>query len=307
MGELDCRDPFEPIYESRYPEEGPVFRFWLPGIWITTPLYEPGVEEVSGRDHLGFYPREREESRGWDGWDEPDGNDSAWGYFDAVLGSEGDVDGSAALDLGSMYYNEGMRYRDRDDRDVRVGCFRAAEVLYRHAARHGNPQAYCNLGYVYSYDRCEGAYWEAVMNDRYARFARDAEPYPRDEVAYRCFALAADAGLPQACYKQGDLVSAGRGCAQSDERAHDLFARAYELAADVGDDLVKGSAALRLAHCHAEGKGCEQGFEEALAWYERAERSLDLAVRSGETFYRERLRDARAGVRRMRQELSGEY
>lgn len=307
MGELDCRNPFEPIYESRYPEEGPVFRFWLPGIWITAPLYEPGVEEAGRRDHLGFYPRRDEESHDWDGWDEPAGDDPLWSYLDATVGPEDDVDGSAALRLGSAYYDEGMRYRDRRDRDVRVGCFRAAEVLYRHAARHGNLQAYCNLGYVYGYDRCEGAYWEAIVNDRYNRLAHDAEPYPRDQIAYRCFALAADAGLPEACYKQGDLVAAGRGCARDDGRAHDLFARAYGLGAEARDDLVMGSAALRLARCHAEGRGCAQSFQEALAWYERAERHLGSAVRAGETLYRERLHEAQRGARRMRQELSGAY
>lgn len=49
-----------------------------------------------------------------------------------------DPDGSIALGLGGMYYKEGMHYTAASERQKRVDCFRAAGILYRHAAGRGN-------------------------------------------------------------------------------------------------------------------------------------------------------------------------
>lgn len=49
-----------------------------------------------------------------------------------------DPDGSIALGLGGMYYEEGMHYTAASERRKRVDCFRAAGILYRHAAGRGN-------------------------------------------------------------------------------------------------------------------------------------------------------------------------
>lgn len=49
-----------------------------------------------------------------------------------------DPDGSIARGLGGIYYEEGMHYTAASERRKRVDCFRAAEILYRHAAGRGN-------------------------------------------------------------------------------------------------------------------------------------------------------------------------
>lgn len=44
-----------------------------------------------------------------------------------------------------------------------------------------------------------------------------------------------------------------------------------------------------------------------MGWYELATTGLGIAVRSGEDWYRGVHRRAEAGLKRVRQELSGEY
>lgn len=76
-----------------------------------------------------------------------------------------DPDGSIALGLGGMYYEEGMHYTAASERQKRVDCFRAAEILYRHAAGRGNAIGWLCLRYVYAYDRCEGRYFRSYYNN----------------------------------------------------------------------------------------------------------------------------------------------
>ena len=52
-----------------------------------------------------------------------------------------------------------------DEHEKRIMCFQAAELLYLHASKKGNPIGDLNLGYVYSYDRCEGRYWNRSLAD----------------------------------------------------------------------------------------------------------------------------------------------
>lgn len=215
-----------------------------------------------------------------------------------------DPDGSLALSLGSDYYNEGMSCDGRTEHARRVGCFQAAEVLYLHSSRLGNAMADDNLSYVYSYDRCEGAYWDSV--------AAGAER-PRQEesldVAGRAFAhcrLAAQAGIAESCYKLGDFLRDGRGCEADLVEAYRWYRRSYELGRSE-DPVFWGSAALRLGRAHEEGEGCRQSFEEARAWYSRAVTGLSVAVREGESWYRGSLRGAEAGLARVEQELAGDY
>ncbi len=182
-----------------------------------------------------------------------------------------------------------------DEHDLRVDCFRAAELLYLHAADHGNTVAYANLGYVYSYDRCEGLYWDA----------KPETPYPTEQRAFECYSVAANKGDPESMYKVGDLLLSGRGCEPDAKRAYGLFLQSYELGK--GEPVVWGSAAFRLGQCHEEATGCEQSFELALQWYRLAVTGLDIAVNSGDWFYEKVLAAAKKKVARIEQELDGRY
>ena len=127
------------------------------------------------------------------------------------------------------------------------------------------------------------------------------QPYPREERAFECFEKAAQAGIPEACYKLGDLFKHGMGCEPSATMAHLWYVRAAELATHERP-VILGSIALRLAGCYEEGFGCGQDFERALEWYDKAASALEVAVDAGETWCEKALAGARAGVKRCRQE-----
>ena len=227
-----------------------------------------------------------------------------------------DPDGEMAMFCGAKFYEEGMAYTEDRDHNRRIDCFRAAELLYLHAAAKGHPYAFLGLGYVYSYDRCEGDYWghwedlEYIQLGSYGRYLRcyskELAPYPRDERAIECFQTSAEAGIAEACYKLGDMLRDGRGCEVDLNEAYGWFSKAYELGVDDAP-VVWGSAALRLGRAHEEGEGCMQSFEEALAWYERATTGLSIAVRCGEDWYCGAFRHAESGLVRTRQEIDGNY
>lgn len=249
----------------------------LPTLWITLPVYDEN-DQLLGRDCIGKYPH----------------------------GAE-DEDGSQALDFGSNYYREAMTYADAKDRQTRIECFQAAEILYLHAAKKGNAIAYLNLGYIYSYDRCEGKYfrpWRAdVPIEEWAALLPDDE---REKRAHDCYARACESGDAEAFYKLGDMKMHGRGC---DVDEVDAF-RCYSDALARGENdspTTWGSAAIRLADCYENGKGCKQDFNKALAFYETAETALEISVRNGDWYYRKQLQRAQEGTKRIKQELSGEY
>ncbi len=220
-----------------------------------------------------------------------------------------DPDGTMALQYGSWYYAEAMEHQSASEHDVRVQCFQAAELLYLHAAGHGNAQALANLGYVYSYDRCEGAYWmrPSAAGDGGEDPGSAAGTFPREERAFTCYLCSAEAGVSESCYKVGDLHRLGMGCERDLGAAFRWYRRGYELGSLDEDALVCGASALRLARAYEDAEGVGRSCEQALLWYERAEKGLDAAVEHGAWFYEKSLASARSGVARMRQELSGEY
>ena len=210
--------------------------------------------------------------------------------------------GEDALYHGGGYYDKGMGYTDPADHDKRVDCFRAAEFFYRISAEHGNAIANLCLGYVYSYNRCEGKYW---LDSTGLETEEDRDrPYTREKCAFECFAKAAEAGIPEACYKLGDLYKHGTGCEADAAEAFRWYVRASELAVRE-QPVILGSIALRLAGCYEEGFGCTHDFERALEWYEKAVSGLEVAVGNGDTWYEKALSGARAGVKRCRQEVCG--
>ena len=239
-----------------------------PDVWITVQRWEPTATRT-GRDCIWHYTPECDES------------------------------GRAALRYGGDYYDEGMACLAEDERKKRIMCFQAAELLYLHSSFKGNPVADLCLGYVYSYDRCEGKYWEWLMGDLLA-------PFDCDGHAYQHFLRAAQAGIGEACYKLGDMLRDGRGCEADPAQAFEWFLEAYELTKDDGPRLW-GSAALRLGAAYEEGEGCEHSFEQAEHWYQIATTGLGIEVRTGGSWYRGALRRAESGLTRVRQELSGQY
>ena len=104
----------------------------------------------------------------------------------------------------------------------------------------------------------------------------------------------------------GRYYDEGMGCVADPGEAFRWFREAYELG-QRERPVIWGSAALRLGQACEEGEGCEQSFEEARTWYERAETGLEIAVRGGDSWYRGALRRAHDGLARVKQELSGDY
>lgn len=242
----------------------------LPSIWIT---YAEVDENNNYEGHVYLFP--------YDSQDDPAGED--------------------ALFYGGGLYDDGMCLTSPDQAKDRLACFQGAELLYRHAAGKDNPDAYLCLGYVYSYNRCEGKYWRGPLD------IAEPAPYPHKERAFECFKRAAEAGIPEACYKLGDAYKNGTGCDVNEGKAFESYQKAAEGAENL-PPYITGSIALRLATCFEEGIGCTHDFKRALEYYERAEAFLDAAVSRGDWYYKGALRGARAGITRCKQEISfGEF
>ena len=261
----------------------------LPGLTITALIYDvddDGHEFPCGRVLERPYPPTDDvlEEYGFD----PHGDDNP-------------VDtGDWAVHEGARFYNEAMSYTDPSDHGKRIDCFRMAELLYLHGDEAGNVYAYVDLGYIYSYDRCEGHYWRGM--DALDADPDDLDPYPTNERAYNFYRLAADAGEPQSCYSVGDMLRSGRGCEPDLKEAFAWYQKAYQLGLK-DSPVVWASAALRLARCYEEGEGVTHSFQEALDWYDRAVTGLEIAVRRGQHWYRNSLQSARDGRTRCEQEL----
>ena len=126
-----------------------------------------------------------------------------------------DRGGWRALELAEVYFSEALGLPGEEHRRRRVDCYRAAEMLLLHAAARGSIGAHCRLGVIYEGDLCEGAYWDGLA-DRQALHKADT---PCDERAYLHFSFGAYHGHGECCWRLGDLVAAGRGCAPSAARA----------------------------------------------------------------------------------------
>ncbi|MBP3894662.1 MAG: sel1 repeat family protein [Atopobiaceae bacterium] len=206
--------------------------YGLPVVWTTVQQHEP-TDTSTGRNCI-------------------------WRYDPAD-----DPDSDQALAYGSDYYNEGMSCDPMTEHERRIMCFQAAELLYLHASRKGNPIGDLNLGYVYSYDRCEGRYWNrgaasdapVTAEEIAAALEGRRAPFDHEAHAYEHFRKAAEADVAEACYKLGDLLREGRGCDTDMEEAFEWFSRAYALGRDE-HPVIWGSAALRLGRAYEEGEGC---------------------------------------------------
>lgn len=216
-----------------------------------------------------------------------------------------DPHGELALAYGSHHYCCGLDFTEPDERSQRIEHFQLAEILYRHAAGRGNAQGWVNLGYVYSYDRCEGQYFLSVF-DHYADDYGLPHRPAIEQLACMCYGKAAEFGHPEGCYKYGDMLAQGKGCERDDAKAFAMFRKAYRLGKH-GEPRIWGSAALRLADALVDARGCEQNFAQALRWYRIAVAGLSTAVGDGDIEYERRLSQAEAGEMDMRQELALEH
>ena len=143
----------------------------------------------------------------------------------------------------------------------------------------------------------ELAEWESLLDRSVKMFLKAAER------AFECLSEAAEADIPEACYKLGDLYKHGTGCESNATEAFRWYVRASELATRERP-VILGSIALRLAGCYEEGFGCTLDFSKALEWYKKAAAGLEFAVENGETWYEKALAGARAGVKRCQQEVA---
>lgn len=243
----------------------------LPRIWVSEPVRDERTGEVVAREFSASYP------------------------------NGGDEGGERAFRLACSCLGEGFSYfRATDDR-VRVECFKAAELLLLHAVERGSLSAHVALGSLYASDLCEGSYF-GVSSD-------DCGDLPRrlDARALECFSRAAVRGDAEACLRLGEMTAAGRACARDEQRALDLFVRAFGLADAAGDASVGGNAALLVAQAYEQGAGCERSFKRAYAWYRIAEDELAYVVDEGAWRCKKPRARAMMGVKRMRQELVGGY
>ncbi|MDO4290937.1 MAG: hypothetical protein Q4C41_06890 [Eggerthellaceae bacterium] len=244
----------------------------LPRVWVTEPAYDARTGAYVGREYVGVYPSGPDEG--------------GWRAFEAAERYSGEA---AACDQAR--------------KSLRVECFRAAEILYLHAAQRGNVEAYMKLAGLYLGDACCGRYWKGALEER----ARHYASFTPVERGIAWLFRAAEHGHAQACCRLGDMLAEGKSCAQDPARAYGLFRRAYDVAAFEGESAQAGAAALRLATCHERGRGCAFSFEVAQSWYRIGVEHLQEAFDEGAWGVKRDLDRARKGARRMAQEISGLY
>ena len=97
-----------------------------------------------------------------------------------------DPDGSIALGLGGIYYEEGMHYTATSERQKRVDCFESRRDLYRHAAaRQCDRMAV--PGVRVRVRPLRGRYFRSYYNN----FGEVSPKPDTDVLAYECFRHAA--------------------------------------------------------------------------------------------------------------------
>ena len=246
----------------------------LPRVWITEPAFDARLGKIDGREFVGSYP------------------------------NGADPRGEKALALARTYFAEALAYSRQEDLLVRRDCFRAAEILFLHAASKGHVEAHLKLGVLYEQDLCDGLYWGWSRDCGEAGYMGQM---PREAAAFECLSFAAVRGNAEACWRLGDLLAEGRGCAPHLENAKMLYRRAYTIAERESDLEALGASALRLGKLTEAAGGGIRSFKQALSWYRISLNALDLVVQAGAWHSKRMLHEARRGVSRMHQEIHGGY
>ncbi|MBQ9953816.1 MAG: sel1 repeat family protein [Eggerthellaceae bacterium] len=260
-----------PVFAVDHPVSGEAS---LPRIWVTEPAYDQRSGRIEGREFTCCYP------------------------------NGADADGRKALRLAQAYFAEGLTYSSACDSEVRRDCFRAAEILYLHAASRGSVEASVKLGAIYDANLCEGLYWAwEVPAAQECRMGS----LPLHALAFERYSFAAVRGNAEACWLLGDMVLVGRGCVSSPQKALALYQRSYEIAIKLGDRESEGNAALRLGRMAESGLLECCNLKQALAWYRLSLEALDHVLAGGAWHYKRAWHEAKTAVARMRQELCGSY
>lgn len=135
-------------------------------------------------------------------------------------------------------------------RAYRQGNYKKAEKYYTQSANLGNPQAACNLGYIYAYGRTEN---------------RDPEK------AFYYFNLAAIDGNANASYKVGDAYYWGDFVEKQPLIAYKYYQQAEAQLGYMGsNDDIKSDIYYRLSLCLYRGVGTEKDLFAALSYINKA-------------------------------------
>lgn len=209
-----------------------------------------------------------------------------------------------ARSFAQAYYNEGLATSSRDNLGKRIDCFRAAELLYLHAASRGDVRAHVGLGLLYTYDHGEGHYFDALNTNLFLDAVLPTEEIERK--AHDHLKLAAAHDDPEGMCLYGDTMHDGRGRAIDMEGALGCYQKAQHMLneEEAPSPALRGTVLLRLGRAYEEGEGCDHDFATALKHYEGAIEELEEAVNRGLWYYDVELGQAIRGMKRMRQETA---
>lgn len=131
----------------------------------------------------------------------------------------------------------------------RQGDYDKAEKYYKQSSDLGQPQAACNLGYIYAYGRTGN---------------RDHEK------AFYYFNLASIDGNANASYKVGDAYYWGNFVEQQPLIAYRYYQKAESELIYLDDDDIKSDIYYRLALCLFKGTGTQKNLFDALYYINMA-------------------------------------
>lgn len=249
-------------------------------VTISEPVRDCLTGEYLGREFYDYYPR------------------------DFLMAGETSYGPEQALEWGFEFYDEGLTHTDESMHEVRIGCFRSAELLYLHAALdswQGASIAWRCLGYIYQYDRTEGNLWPLWMDDVPPNWHEVLRMKSREERACKCFEIAMEMGDLEAIYKSGDMLREGMGCRKNAKGAFKLYCEAWANCEDA-PPYIFGSVAHRLACAYEIGEGCDLDLEKSKEFYEKAIVGLEIA-QNDTSLYDGVLRHCYQGLKRIEQEI----
>ncbi|WP_079535316.1 hypothetical protein [Phoenicibacter congonensis] len=253
-------------------------------ITISEPVRDCRTGKYLGREYIDYYPR------------------------DFLMPGDDSCGPEIALNAGAAFYNEALEYVDEDMRDVRVGCFKSAELLYFHAALWGNWEClstcWLNLGYLYEYRLTNDDLWPLWMEDVPKTYHPVLQMRDRDSRAHACYGLAMESGSIEAIYKYADTVRWEKGCNPNIKEAVKLYSQAWEKC-QYSDPHVIGSVASRLAGCYEDEDGCVRDLKKAKDFYERAIMWFEISAEYT-SLYEKMLSKCKKGLSRVDQELQFE-
>lgn len=231
------------------------------------------------------------------------------GYFEEFgpNSEDPDVEGEMACFYGMTAGCSGFNNRDNPEASVRY--YQAAEYLLRISAERDWWQGYRQLGELYLKDECRGLYYPNFMEDDSSDEALAyADAFDCQAQAFRCFKRAVELEDGYACNELGKMYRDGIACERDVARAYELFVQAWEYDSDETDYIYVSDIALNIASCLENGMGAAPDWSSAYEWYGLVEAKLLPERALGwDTLANDMYDQARKGMDRCRQEISGEY